>query len=246
MILRDFNKAFDFFSDLIKSDTNFAYARYADGEVSLMKGIEVTEGSQAYNIDRWKAPNELTKVGKDLLETLMHTEDNYYYAISSDTDFSRDKEFLTTYIKNKNNVTFANLWINANYQKMKIFYQTLNKPVYLICNEKVNRQNLPFKVNEIFPFPDDCINYWEKYGDDYISELINYIIHIKNKTFFISCGPISEILIHNLYDANPDNQYIDVGSSIDEFVHGYQTRPYMNPTSQYAKEISYFNKNCIF
>lgn len=243
MILRDFNKAFDFFTELIKSESNFAYARYADGEVSLMKGIEITEGSQAYNIDGWKAPNKLTKVGKDLLETLTHTENNYYYAISSDTDFTRDNEFLITYIKNKNNITFANLWINANYQKMKAFYYSLNKPIYLICNEKAKKENFPFQVNEIFPFPYDCINYWENYGDDYIFQLVNYISYIKNQTFFISCGPISEIIIHNLYNINPNNQYIDVGSSIDEFVHGYQTRPYMNPISQYAKEISYFNNH---
>jgi hypothetical protein len=43
-----------------------------------------------------------------------------------------------------------------------------------------------------------------------------------------------------MFSANPNNQYIDVGSSIDEFTHGYKTRPYMNPSSQYANETSYF------
>lgn len=36
--------------------------------------------------------------------------------------------------------------------------------------------------------------------------------------------------------------YVDVGSSIDEFVQGYKTRPYMNPYSEYSKAISFFLK----
>ena len=44
-----------------------------------------------------------------------------------------------------------------------------------------------------------------------------------------------------MYNANPNNKYIDVGSSIDEFTHGRKTRPYMDPKSNYSKEISYFN-----
>ena len=62
----------------------------------------------------------------------------------------------------------------------------------------------------------------------------------QNELFFISCGPISEIIIHKLYESNPNNTYVDVGSSIDEFVHGYKTRPYMDPTSRYSKMISKF------
>ena len=63
---------------------------------------------------------------------------------------------------------------------------------------------------------------------------------IENQTFFVSAGPVSEILIDRMYKANPNNQYIDVGSSLDEFTHGRMTRPYMDLNSQYSKEISQF------
>jgi hypothetical protein len=240
--MKDFNKDFEFFTDLILSDKNFAYARYADGEVALMLGKAINVGSQAYNVDKWHAPGRLTKVGSELLESLDHTEDNYYYAISSTSDFSGDNTFLDGKIKVRSNITFANLWINANYQKMKAFYQNLKKEVYLVCNQKAQKESFPFTVAEIFPFPDSCIEYWEEYGDDYISQLGDYVSQLQNKTFFISCGPVSEVIIHRLYNINPNNQYIDVGSSIDEFVHGYPTRPYMNPASNYAKEVSYFKE----
>jgi hypothetical protein len=234
-----FETDFDYYTNLIKSDTNFAYARYADGEVALMRGHAVGANSQAYQVDRWSSPNEVTKVGTELLETLNHTEENYHYAISSQSDSISDYEFLNDRLKSKNK-TFVNLWINANYPKMFNFYNSLDKSVYLICNHRANKENFPFKVEEIFPFPDDCISYWNDYGDDYIKELVEYISQLKDKTFFISAGPVSEILIHKMYTANPNNQYIDVGSSIDEFTFGRKTRPYMDPSSQYSKEISYF------
>jgi hypothetical protein len=43
-----------------------------------------------------------------------------------------------------------------------------------------------------------------------------------------------------MYNHNPNNKYIDVGSSLDEFIHGKLTRPYMNPYSQYANQKSSF------
>lgn len=238
--MKDFNQHFDFFTDLIKSERNFAYARYADGEVALMKGAPIGSNSQAYAVDGWSSPSGITKVGIQLLDSLKHEEDNYYYAISSNTDFSQDYEFLVNRIKRKENITFANLWINANYQKMKSFYETLQKEVYVICNEKAQKNNFPFKVIELFGFPYDCVNYWENYGEDYLYQLLEYASQLTNATFFISAGPVSEILIDKMYLTNSNNQYVDVGSSIDEYVHGYKTRPYMDPNSKYSKEISYF------
>lgn len=240
--MKDFKKDFDYFTELINSGKNFAYARYADGEVALMRGKEIGEGSQAYNVDNWSSPGQLTKTGKQLEESLLHTEDNYYYAISSNTDWDSDHEFLMSRIRIPNNITFANLWINANYQKMKAFYQNLKKEVYVICNQKAKKESFPFPVAELFPFPDNCVAYWEQHGDDYIYQLSEYVSQIQDKTFFISCGPISEIIIDKLYKVNPNNQYIDVGSSMDEFVHGHKTRPYMDTATKYASEVSYFNE----
>jgi hypothetical protein len=237
--MNKFETDFNFFTDLILSDKNFAYARYADGEVCLMRGTPIGQGSQAFNVDRWQSPGYKTLVGDDLLESLNHTENNYYYAISSHTDKIDDYEFLRERIKT-DNITFANLWINANYQKMKSFYTNLKKEVYLICNHKANKQSYPFPVAEIFPFPDDCISYWIENGEDYLTQLLDYVTQIENKTFFVSAGPVSEILIDKMYKANPNNQYIDVGSSLDEFTHGRITRPYMDSNSPYAKEISKF------
>ena len=209
-----FETDFEYYTNLIKSDTNFAYARYADGEVALMKGSQIGQNSQAYQIDKWSSPIGLSIVGERLLESLQHTEDNYHYAISAHSDSIDDYTFLSERIQNPN-ITFANLWINSNYQKMYNFYNTLDKSVYVICNHKAKKENFPFKVN---------------------------VSQIQNQTILVSAGPISEILIHYMFSANPNNQYIDVGSSIDEFTHGYKTRPYMNPSSRLASILDQINQ----
>ncbi len=232
---------FNYFWDMIEKGENFTFSRYADGEVMLMSGKQVNTLTQAYRVDNWSAPSGITKVGKELLDSLNHTEKNYFYGISSKTDNINDYFYLKKNIKQKEeNISFVNLWINANYKKSIEKYKTLNRPVTLICNYNAEKDNFPFNVNTIIPFPDNCIEYWETNSDSFVDTLINQVGEKQNELFFISCGPVSEIIIHKLYSHNPNNTYIDVGSSIDEFVHGQKTRPYMNDGTIYSKMISSF------
>lgn len=239
--MEKFNSDFEFFWTLINERKNFAFTRYADGEVMLMQGNAVGEMTQASKIDKWSAPLGLTKVGEELLKTLNHTEDNYYYAISSVTDKLSDYNFLKNNIKQtEDKLTFVNLWINSNYQKTIEQYNLLKRPVHLICNYKAKKENFPFTIASITPFPNDCVKFWEENGEYFINELLETYKDKTDELFFISCGPVSEIIIDKLYTANPNNTYIDVGSSIDEFVHGYKTRPYMDKNSIYSQMISTF------
>jgi len=236
-----FTNDFEHFWSLINEGKNFTFSRYADGEVMLMKGTEVTKSTQAYNVDKWTSPNKMTKSGIQLLETLNHCEDNYYYAISGLNDNISDYNFLRKNIKHdEKNLTFVNLWINNNYQNSLKKYSELKRDVIVICNEEAKKENFPFKIKELIHFPNDCINFWENNSESYIKDLIEKFNSVKNELFFISCGPISEIIIHELYNNNPNNTYIDVGSSIDEFIHNKKTRPYMYPNTIYSKLKSHF------
>ena len=51
---------------------------------------------------------------------------------------------------------------------------------------------------------------------------------------------MSEAIISYLWKINPTNRYVDVGSSVAEFVHG-------NPIREFAYvQSQYHNKKCIF
>lgn len=232
---------FDYFWNLIETNQNFAFARYADGEVMLMSGNAVGEHTQAGSIDRWTSPGGDKRIGTELLETLNHTESNYYYAISGISDNPNDHNFLRERIKaDEKNVTFVNLWINANYERTKQKLALLKRNVVLICNHSGGNKSYPFPPTMVIGFPDDCVNFWEIHSEGYLQFLIQMVGNLKDQLFFISCGPASEVIIHKLYQHNPNNTYIDMGSALDEYIHGRKTRPYMDPSSRYAREKSYF------
>jgi hypothetical protein len=104
--------------------------------------------TQASKIDKWSAPLGLTKVGEELLKTLNHTEDNYYYAISSVTDKLSDYNFLKNNIKQtEDKLTFVNLWINSNYQKTRAVAKRLLPsllPVTELTDTSVTATNVAY------------------------------------------------------------------------------------------------------
>ena len=238
----NFQETHKFFTDLIESDQNFALARYQDGEVALMQNRGITRQTQAYQADGWDAPAKATKVGKELIEGLSHTESNYYYGIPGKNDAERlgDYNYLTSIITTKN-ITYGNLFINANYNKTKTFFNNLKKPVNLIASERGDTERLPFEVESFCPFPKDCVNWWEVKGDEFILLMKDFVYEIENELFLIAVGPVTGIIIDKLYQVNPNNQYVDVGSALDELFFGVKTRPYMHSTSPYASHESTFD-----
>ncbi len=145
--MEKFNTDFDKFWDMIEKGDNFTFTRYADGEVMLMNGNAVHHLTQAALVDKWTATLGMTKVGKDLLKTINHTESNYYYAISAPTDNLGDHNYLKSVIKTTDsNITFVNLWINGNYQLSLEKYKTLTRPVNLICNYRAKKIKLPTPI----------------------------------------------------------------------------------------------------
>ena len=235
----NFEESLTYFTGLINSSNNFALARYGDGEIALMENQGISRQTQAFNQDRWDAPAKATKLGEKLTESLSHEEDNYYYGIPGKNDSVEAYEYLTTLIPSLN-ITYANLFVNANYERTKDFFKNLKKSITLIGNKRGNVDLLPFHVDVFCPFPDDCVNWWEEGGDDFIETLQKYVATNSNETFFLSIGPAAEVAIHEMYKANPNNQYVDIGSAIDEWFYKTQTRPYMDSKSTYATHSSTF------
>jgi len=221
--------------DLIKTNKPFAFMRFADGEIGVMQG-RLVNGS-----DRWTSPQHLTKLGQDLLSAIAKTDSNIYYGISCQCCDVEGKNYLLSLIQNpKQNITFSNLFVNGNYKDFLRELSLLNKPVYVIANERALFSNFPLPIQGFVPVPDDCVSYWEGFSDEVKEVLRDSFESITNELFLISAGPMSEALIDYLWTINPNNQYIDVGSSIAEFVHGHPIRDFAYTNSPYH------NKNCIF
>lgn len=222
----------------IESGTPFVHARYADGEIALSMGKGIGRGSQATEVDNWQAPNQMTKLGMEILESFTHTEPNYYYAISCDTSSTADKNYLLGKIKqSKEYITFANLWINGNYNLFLEKIKTHKRPTIVIGNVSGENSKFPFEIENYLSFGNNCVETWEQHSEEIKDMLREGFGKISGKTVFISVGPMSEVIIHNLWNINPTNQYIDIGSALDEYVHGRKTRPYMISGSMYNTQI---------
>lgn len=237
---KNFIQEFDKYKNKILSKENFAYARYADGEVKLMNGMSVGHNTQAYQADGWSCESKMYKLGENLLQSLNHVESNYYYAITSPNQSMFDYVFLMDRIKQlDSNITFADLWINGNYQRFKNFLlHELKESVVLVASKDgLHRNTYPLVTKEFYPIPNDCVNFYELNHDTFTKDMINLSAKYENTLFFISAGPLSEVIIHDMYESNPNNRYIDVGSAVDEIVHGVKTRPYMVEETIYSRDI---------
>ena len=234
-MIQDFKHDFNEMTEMIKSNRNFAFMRFADGEIGVMQGRSII-GS-----DKWTSPNRVTKLGDNLLEAIARVDKDIYYGISCSCCDDEGKKYLLSKIKNtQENITFSNLFVNGNYKIFIDFIKSLNKSCYVIANESAGFYNFPLEILGFIPVPNDCVNYFEDNEKEIKQILKDNLSEVKNELFLISAGPMSEAIIDYLWSINPNNQYIDVGSSIAEFIHGQPIRSFA------YQQSPYYNKNCIF
>jgi len=204
--------------------------RYADGEGMLMRNESVPTYTQASLVDGWDHMGGPNLLGQHLVEAAKIVDPKMVYAITSPHQNIHEYNFMTSLIKvDEDNVTYSDLWINENYPLWQEFLTKIKEPIVLIASDDAfNRSSLePLNVCHYVPIPKQVVKYYESQTPDLHAKL-NECLKYVDTLFFISAGPMSEAIIHYLFKRNPNNRYVDVGSSIDEIVHGKKTRPYMN------------------
>lgn len=214
----------------IERGENFALARYGDGERLLMlgKAFHAQEG--------WQAGNEVTLLGKALKDSLGFANPNFVYAISCPCC---DSEAYYWYLRNLENcnITFANIFVNANFARFRQDFLNLERDAVLITNYRGKGKTYgKLNVQRHYTISDDCVKFWAAEADNLIRQIIDETGHEKNLLYVVSAGPMSGLIIKALFEKNPDNTYVDFGSSIDFITHDKVTRPYMIETTPYAKQ----------
>lgn len=224
---------------LVKKE-NFAYIRCADGEYGLMNGqkIHAQEG--------WRSPAGITALGKRLRFTLLNTDPRITYGVSCPCcDFQSYIWYLDN-IPNKN-ISFSNIFINANHERFKQDFCNLERDAVLITNH-VGRDKKFGKLNILkhYFIDDDCVNFWEDKAEGLIQKIIKEIGERENLLYVVSAGPLAQIFITELFKNNPNNCYIDFGSSIDFIIHDKVTRPFMIKGNPYSKRNCWMYQKKFF
>lgn len=238
--MKTFKDEFNRIINLLENNDSFVFVRYGDGEVALMNGDDISENTQAFVVDNWKSTGN-TKLGLDLKLSL--TNKDWYFGIPCKCCNEKCKNYLLTLLNLPDEkITYANLWVNSNYELFLNWVKNINDEVILIANQNAenNLNDFPFKIKEFVPMPDNCVDYYETNSESLIVSLKNIVKKHTNSLFLISAGPLSEVIIHHMYNEKKINKYVDVGSSLDEYIHKKITRPYMTVGTEYNTKICTF------
>ena len=206
----------------------FAFARYADFELAVILNRHIT------SCDNIRVDKEDEAFGKELFETLSHKEHNYFYGISCPCCDVPTFQFYKNALNSSwERVTFSNLFVNSNWNSAVDFLINYQDKLF-ICNENSKLEVPFFKVpsNVLITYRTERNNL-KKYYEG-VAESHN------QKLFCISAGPLAELIIHWMYNKNPNNQYIDVGSALDLLIHKNPTRDYHYTGRTYNQRVCRF------
>ena len=127
---------------LISKSKSLAISRFADGEASILKNLNVG------NKDGWKYVKDKNLAFRSYLRrSLTLSDDNFIYGISSRNVDEKNYLFLKNFINQKIEfITFSDIWVNNNYNDFQSnFHKVINatkKKVVLLTGSKAKPQNL--------------------------------------------------------------------------------------------------------
>lgn len=224
------DKEFDRIWSKLEYGENFSLVRFADGERAILTGEKIK------GVDGWVSTDYTSKLGLDLAETLNIADKKFIYGISCPCC---DREAFYWYISRlpkAANVTFSNIFVNKNYKKFISKFRKLKRDAVFIGNYRAKDKKMgQLNILDYFLVDDDCLKFWEEKGQKLINEIKLKYGKKENLLFVVSAGPLSEVIIYDLFKNNCNNTYIDFGSSIDTFIHEKTTRAYQREKSKDAK-----------
>lgn len=161
---------------------------------------------------------------------------NFYYGISCPCCDAAAYYWYLREIKSSN-VTFSNIWVATNFKAFQKDFQTLERDAVLITNWRGKGKTFGrLNVKRHYVVSDDCVKFYEEDCADLIRQIIAETGNEKNLLYVVSAGPLSCVIIAELFKHNPDNCYVDFGSATDLMTHERITRPYMIDGTPYAEQ----------
>lgn len=221
LFIKDYNKSLEFFINKIKLLEPFTLIRLSDKEFSVLNNISADK-----QIDGWTFKQNSILIDH-LKNVLKLNNSNVYFGIQHKCN---NDIYFNYYVKNivdNSNLTFSTIFNNANYIKFINFLNEANFNVILIANKKPLYDKIGnIGILDYLNIDSNLTENWDNKYNFYINKTKELCKKYTNKIFFLSGGPIAKILIYHMYLENPNNIYLDVGSSIDYYVKNMFTRDF--------------------
>ena len=228
-MLKEYSNCLQYFINKIKNKQNFAIMKCADGEYAISKNQTIRVQLQ----DDWTFKSN-SILHKHFNETLNLIQTNVFYGVSGLSDSKEICQYWFNNINNTHNITFANIFVNTNYKNWETFLKHLDCNCVLISQCYPSSGKLGgMKIIDYLPIDKYLVNNWDSEYEKYFEAVSKLAKSYTNLLFFISAGPLANIFIHRMYLENPNNTYIDSGSSIDLLTKGVITREYQYKSNAY-------------
>lgn len=222
--MKDYVKAFDVLLNKIKNRENFAFSRFSDGELDILKNKYVLladnhfvsgdlKGNGRYTEEEHKEfiPEQHQMHRKLLIESFKYNEKGYYKGICTSSDAHVGSQSFKWMIDlhggDHENLTYSNLLINSNYKRFveEMVPLFLNRDIIYIVNEAANTDNLPFEIKKKFSIGSNCMvdNF------DTAESVRKYIEenNIKDHIVLCSAASLSNFVTYKCYKENQKNTF---------------------------------------
>jgi len=204
-------------NDLLNNKKHFSLNRFGEGELRLLSGRRHEGEFKSVN-EEWFIDEKTDQWFLEKLKAAMLYESpNYIKAFN--THQQNNRNYYTSIEQFKNIKTFFTgsfyEWIGSNQSYFYSYILNLLKQyegINLICSKVANIKNTKINFN-------NCWNQFKTFNSwkqtDYINKTIDEINKYKNNVFLFTTGFSTKLMIKELHQLNPNNVYIDMGSTLN-------------------------------
>ena len=239
MFVHKFREDLVILKNLIETKTNFALARISDGEYDICYDTYSRTYRDEYSYVK-SGGGLYDKARNMIIDSSKMQYENYFYGVclhGNDEHFNLTKKLTCCSDKN---LTFASIFMESNYPYLmdEIFPLFKNFEVITFLTEKADISKLDLNIIKNFPMKNTAfinnMNELEIY-ENYVRDN-----DIRNCLILVGAGPFSNIIIQKLYSVQPENIYLNIGSSFDYILGLGETRGFFTKDSPTRNKIHYW------
>ena len=194
--------------DKLNNKTPFAFSRWADGEWLTISKENPSDSNCDGNYYYLDLADKLISIITEKQDTVYMGHQNVAHAYSLRDKYPQD-------------------WVNSDLLHElseergldDVFEMFSYQHIVYIGNESLSKLSF---IDEFIEIPYN--NVWLKY-EEVMSEIKSKMVDDEYKVFLFSGGMASNAFIHDLWEYNNKNVYMDVGSAFDPYV-GRNSRSY--------------------
>jgi hypothetical protein len=213
---KNYRKDIEIIKETIESGENITISKFCDGELSIIANKEID--NKEFHFDPTSIKDQESR--RELIDAFQYKHNQYFVGITCVNVFGINTHRQMKMISGQpeSNLTWADIWVNSNYPYftkniLPIFSQ---RKTILVCNDRGNIENLPFKPHKVFKVGNSAFTKNKEtlqYIKDYMEE-----DNIIDSIFLFCCGPFGNIIAHRLTEHNDKNTYLDIGSTLNPYL----------------------------